>query len=243
MTFDSADTRGIATRRLRYAIAASLALHLLVLWPDRVRQLTKDAPSLLHATLRARSQPVAESAPAPPPLPAKAPQAAAAAAPTLASPARTPDTPSLESPKSAPVPQVPPAVVDSGGAKPVPAAAPSAPAAVSGGLLTEGAASGEAADGLRGYRLAVAVQARRFKRYPAQAMASGWAGTAEVRIEVGSDGRPRPATIARSSGHEVLDRAALTTIDAGALRARLPDSLRGKAFAVVLPVVFNLDEE
>jgi protein TonB len=120
---------------------------------------------------------------------------------------------------------------------------PSAPAAVSGGLLTEGGASGEAADGLRGYRLAVAVQARRFKRYPAQAMASGWAGTAEVRIEVGSDGRPRPATLVRSSGHEVLDRAALTTIDAGALRARLPDSLRGRVFAVVLPVVFNLDEE
>jgi hypothetical protein len=41
----------------------------------------------------------------------------------------------------------------------------------------------------------------------------------------------------------VLARAALTTLDAGALRARLPDSLRGKAFAVVLPVVFNLDEE
>jgi protein TonB len=74
-------------------------------------------------------------------------------------------------------------------------------------------------------------------------MASGWAGTAEVRVEVGRDGRPRPAAIVRSSGHEVLDRAALTTIDAGALRARLPDSLRGKAFAVVLPVVFNLDEE
>jgi hypothetical protein len=41
----------------------------------------------------------------------------------------------------------------------------------------------------------------------------------------------------------VLDRAALVTIDSGALRARLPESLRGKAFAVVLPVVFNLDDE
>jgi protein TonB len=242
MTFDSADTRGIATRRLRYAIAASLVLHLLVLWPDHVRQLTRDAPSLLHATLRARPQATVESAPAPVPLPVKPPQAAAAPAPMLAAPARTPDTPSLDSPAPAPVPQVPQAAADSG-TKPAPAAAPSAPAAVSGGLLTEGAASGEAADGLRGYRLAVAVQARRFKRYPAQALASGWAGTAEVRIEVGSDGRPRPATVARSSGHEVLDRAALVTIDAGALRARLPESLRGKAFAVVLPVVFNLDEE
>jgi protein TonB len=111
-----------------------------------------------------------------------------------------------------------------------------------GSQLTEASASGEAADGLRGYRLALASQARRFKRYPPQAMARGWTGTADIRIEVGSDGVPRPATVVRSSGHELLDVAALTMIDAGALRARLPESLRGKAFAVVLPVVFNLDD-
>ena len=109
--------------------------------------------------------------------------------------------------------------------------------------MIEANASGEALDGLRGYRLAVATQARRFKRYPPQAMASGWTGTADIRVEVGSDGRPRPATLVRSSGHEVLDRAALAMIDAGALRARLSESLRGKTFAVVLPVVFNLDDE
>ncbi|MDP2821777.1 MAG: TonB family protein [Sulfuritalea sp.] len=124
-------------------------------------------------------------------------------------------------------------------------ATPAVPAAgsVSGPLLTEASASGEAVDGLRGYRLAVATQARRFKRYPAQAMAYGWAGSAEIRVEVGRDGQPRAATVARSSGHEPLDRTALAMIDAGALRARLPDSLRGKTFAVVLPVVFNLDDE
>ncbi|MCX7165495.1 MAG: energy transducer TonB [Rhodocyclales bacterium] len=110
-------------------------------------------------------------------------------------------------------------------------------------LLTEASASGEAVDGLRGYRLAIATQARRFKRYPAQAMASGSEGSADIRIEVGSDGRPRPATVIRSSGHELLDRAALAMIDAGAQRARLPESLRGKTFAVVLPVIFNLDDE
>ncbi len=113
----------------------------------------------------------------------------------------------------------------------------------SGVLLTQANASGEALDGLRGYRLSVAGEARRFKRYPPQAMVEGWAGIAEVRLEVGGDGRPRAATVGRSSGHEVLDRAALSMIDAGALRARLPESLRGKAFAVVLPVVFNLDDE
>ena len=95
---------------------------------------------------------------------------------------------------------------------------------------------------MRVYRLALASQARRFNRYPAQATASGWEGSADVRVEVGSDGHPRPATLARSSGHDLLDQAALAMIDAGALRARLPDGLRGRSFAVVLPVVFNLDD-
>lgn len=110
-------------------------------------------------------------------------------------------------------------------------------------LLTETNATGEAVDSLRVYRIAVATQARRFKRYPAQAMASGWEGSADIRVEVGADGRPRAASVVRSSGHEPLDRAALAMIDAGALRARLPESLRGKAFAVVLPVFFSLDDE
>jgi protein TonB len=160
---------------------------------------------------------------------------------------------SSEQAKPVPVPQAPAAPAEAvakpatGPAAAPAAAAPSAPAgpagSTSGVLLTETSATGETVDSLRTYRMAVAVQARRFKRYPAQAMASGWEGSADIRVEVGSDGRPRAATVARSSGHEPLDRAALAMIDAGALRARLPESLRGKAFAVVLPVFFSLDEQ
>lgn len=89
----------------------------------------------------------------------------------------------------------------------------------------------------------MASQARRFKRYPAEARASGWTGSTEVRLEIGAEGLPRPATVSRSSGHDALDRAALAMIDAGAARARLPESLRGREFSVSLPVVFNLDDE
>ena len=120
-------------------------------------------------------------------------------------------------------------------------AAASSPAA--GPALAVPAYAADALDGLRGYRLAVAGQARRFKRYPADARASGRTGSTEVRLEVGGDGTPRPATVSRSSGHDSLDRAALAMIDAGAARARLPDSLRGRDFAVLLPVVFSLDDE
>lgn len=126
-------------------------------------------------------------------------------------------------------------------AAPPASARPTAPGAVAASLISEATASGAVLDGLRGYRLAVASQARRFKRYPAQAMAAGSEGSAEIRLEVSSDGQSRDVTLSRSSGHELLDRAAQAMIDAGAQRASVPDSLRGKAFAVVLPVVFNLE--
>ncbi|MDP1611389.1 MAG: TonB family protein [Sulfuritalea sp.] len=245
MTFHSLESGGLARQRLGYSIVASLLLHLLILWPDGTRLLTKDTPSLLQASLRLLPRPA--PAPAPPPPRAVAP------APTIAPVASRPEPNPLERPAPASVPQAPavPSVADvkaaPGPAMPVvPAVAKLATAAagsVAGSLLTEANASGEAMDGLRGYRLAVAGQARRYKRYPAQAMASGWTGSAEIRVEVGQDGRPRAATVARTSGHETLDSAALAMIDAGALRARLPDSLRGKTFSIVLPVVFNLDDE
>jgi len=252
MTFQSMESRALTTRRLRYAVAASLLLHLLLFWPDAPRLPNQDAPALLQATLNFTRQTPAEPAVLPQPrLDAAKPVLAETALP--ATPLSLPEPKALDRSKPVSVPSalVPPPV---NSIKPVPATAPVIAAAVSaslppsggasgGALLTDSNAAGEALDGLRGYRLAVASQARHFKRYPAQAMAYGWAGSADIRVEVGRDGQPRTATVARSSGHEALDRAALAMIDAGAMRARLPESLRGQAFAIVLPVVFNLDDE
>ncbi|BAO28692.1 energy transducer TonB [Sulfuritalea hydrogenivorans] len=246
MTFDSSDTRELAARRLRYSIVASLLVHLAILWPGNTRVLTRDAPAILHATLKPPPRRPMEPIPTEKPAPR-----AVAPAPTPGAPASKQRQPVLEQASQDSVPPVaaptaPPvksqAEPESAAATNLPPSLSAAAGAAEGALMTEASASGEAVDGLRGYRLAVATQARRFKRYPAQAMASGWAGTADIRVEVGRDGRPRAATVVRSSGHELLDRAALAMIDAGALRARLPESLRGKAFAIVLPVVFNLDD-
>jgi len=256
MTFHSLSARELAYRRLRHAIVASLVIHVLVLfWSGPPRVLTKDTPSVLHATLRS-PQP-AELVPARPPRavpPAPTPATTPVPVPVPSVPKVLKSAPStLEQARPPSVPQTPAVPAESAakpatGPAPAPAAAttsaPAGPAgSTSGVLLTETTASGETVDSLRVYRIAVATQARRFKRYPAQAMASGWEGSADIRVEVGSDGRPRAASVVRSSGHEPLDRAALAMIDAGALRARLPESLRGKAFAVVLPVFFNLADE
>ena len=258
MTFDSSDTRELAARRLRYSIVASLLVHLAILWPGNTRVLTRDAPAILHATLKPPPRRPMEPIPTEKPAPRAVarpqsgiPGTQSEPAPTLGAPASKQRQPVLEQASQDSVPPVaaptaPPvksqAEPESAAATNLPPSLSAAAGAAEGALMTEAIASGEAVDGLRGYRLAVATQARRFKRYPAQAMASGWAGTADIRVEVGRDGRPRAATVVRSSGHELLDRAALAMIDAGALRARLPESLRGKAFAIVLPVVFNLDD-
>jgi protein TonB len=187
--------------------------------------LTRDTVPALTASLRPMVAPVA--------LPATpAPRVPATSRPTKPQPrVIASDEPAVAvSPAPTFVQEVP--------APPPVFVAPSSAAPVA----TESPPAADTADGLRGYRLALATQARRFKRYPPQAMASGWVGTAEIRLELGTDGRPLPALVTRSSGHVSLDRAAQAMIDAGALRASVPDSLRGRAFAVVLPVVFNLDE-
>lgn len=100
-------------------------------------------------------------------------------------------------------------------------------------------ASGPDAAGLRQYRLALAGEARHFKRYPEAVRSEGLSGTVEVRVTVMRD-QPL-AELSRSSGHVLLDAAALDMLQRAAERARLPESLRGQAFSVLLPVVYEAE--
>lgn len=95
------------------------------------------------------------------------------------------------------------------------------------------------AAGLRQFRLSLASEARRFRRYPEAAQQAGWSGTVEVRIAVEAGGPGRRADLSRSSGHAPLDAAALEMLQQALMRTVLPESLRGQAFTVLLPVVFE----
>ncbi len=106
----------------------------------------------------------------------------------------------------------------------------------------EGTASRPDADGIRAYRIGLAREARAYKQYPSLARERGWKGTAEVRVDVSQDGQPRQILLARSSGHDILDREAVHLMSRAAASAALPESLRGRAFAVRLPVVFDIPE-
>ncbi len=104
------------------------------------------------------------------------------------------------------------------------------------------AGAGPDAEGIRAYRIGLAREARAHRHYPPLARERGWTGTAEVSVDVSREGRARHILLARSSGHDVLDREAVNMMSRAAASAALPDSLRGREFAVSLPVVFDIPD-
>lgn len=99
------------------------------------------------------------------------------------------------------------------------------------------------AEGIRRYRIALAVEARRFKRYPPRALIEDIGGTVEVRVELAAAGQSPRVMLTHSSGHELLDDAALDMVRKAVPRTVVPEALRRQAFAVNLPVVFDLANE
>ncbi len=64
-----------------------------------------------------------------------------------------------------------------------------------------------------------------------------------MRVTVAASGLAEPPQLASSSGHEQLDQAALEMIALAVQATRLPQQLRGQAFALKLPVLFEFDGE
>lgn len=102
-------------------------------------------------------------------------------------------------------------------------------------------AEGISADGLRRYRLALAREARRFKRYPPLARERGWEGTVEV-VAIFDDSLSPRVALEKSCDHAVLDQQAVAMISQAVQAAELPDSLRGRRFRLVIPVRYGLDD-
>lgn len=225
--------RGSAGNGLLPALALSIALHGLMLWPEALPRLAQQAGRPLTATLRA------------------APAAELPSVPVHAAPPAANKTERKIAPEravvadAAPVPHGhPPAAEGESPSGPLVAGPPAA----GGGEEQRNPATRPAepgspdADGLRAYRIGLAREARVHKHYPPLARERGWTGTAEVSVDVSREGRARRILLARSSGHEILDREAVQMMSRAAASATLPNSLRGREFAVRLPVVFDLDD-
>lgn len=90
------------------------------------------------------------------------------------------------------------------------------------------------------YRLALIGAARRYKRYPAQAMDRGWQGKVEIRLVVGANGTIQSSLVKASSGYEILDNQALDMVRKAKPLTPIPAALRGREFTVDIPVIFDL---
>ena len=75
--------------------------------------------------------------------------------------------------------------------------------------------------------------------YPRLARQKGWQGTAEVRLQIGADGKVKNALVGRSSGYEVLDQRAVELIKQ-ILLPNVPSAFRAREFSVTVPVTFAL---
>jgi protein TonB len=91
------------------------------------------------------------------------------------------------------------------------------------------------------YRLALIDAAKRYKRYPAQALERGWEGRVEIRVVVDANGSIKSALVKSSSRYQVLDDQALDMVrKAFNALAQIQPAPRGREFTVDVPVVFEL---
>jgi periplasmic protein TonB len=246
---------GQDSRVIHYAMLASIVLHaaLLSFSAKEASRRAAAAPSAPIVARLVEQQPVVPAQPDPisppsprleqpkppalkpraPPKPRPAAKAAPKAPPAQPAPpapptppvAATPSTPAVEPQASAPAPSAAPAP-----APVVPVAPSPAPSA---GDLDAGA--------LVRYRIVVAGEAGKLKRYPRAAIDNNWAGRVVVAVTVRANGVPS-YSVRISSGHTVLDQQALEMISKAQARTEVPAALRGREFRFEIPVDFDLKD-
>lgn len=113
----------------------------------------------------------------------------------------------------------------------------SPPTAPGGSRRTLQAATGGDAHTLTG----VGVLRRVSPLYPLIAKKSGWEGTVLVRVTVEKNGRASQVDVSRSSGHNVLDDAALKAIRRWTFRPARDGNIPIRS-VVVIPLKFSLKE-
>ncbi|MCK5082800.1 MAG: energy transducer TonB, partial [Candidatus Omnitrophica bacterium] len=78
--------------------------------------------------------------------------------------------------------------------------------------------------------------------YPRVARQRGWEGTVRLEVFVSKDGIPGTVGIDKSSGHDVLDRAALQTVREWKFIPARSGSIRFSS-RITIPIQFSLIKE
>jgi len=222
-------------RALLACFGVSVALHALLLFalPSLQSGVHPDGPKILTASFASRTEP-AKTIP----------------------PTNVPSKPSEKRQEvQMPLPELAPAVVPKV-AEPTFVPAPNPPSAaqalqseatrVSEISSTENAAKllVEEFDAglLDAYRLALINAAKRYRRYPVQAMERGWRGRVEIRMAIGADGMIKRTHVKTSSKYQILDEQALDMVKRSKPLIEIPSALRGREFSVDITVVFELQK-
>ena len=216
-------------RTLYACLGASVALHGLAMFsfPALRPAAQPDDARALTALFASRSEP-AVLAPAPPSGKPRERRSEPPAPVTHADPAPVAAQAAVEStPAPAPLPEPASAVASVSG----PPAATQAPTQLPAELVDPSL--------FDAYRLALIDAAKRYKRYPAQAMERGWEGRVEIRVVVGANGMIKSVLVKRSSRYQILDDQALDMVKR-AFNALDKPAPRGREFTVDVPVVFEL---
>ena len=247
---------GSQQRALWICVVASMLLHIAVLagFPGLREGKPAQAPAkvltakLAPASVAKIAEPARPpEAPAPPPAQAKPQPVTPVPVQSKASPVatkaeaapRAPSTPAAAGAPSVPSAPTPPSAV-AAAAPAAPAPAQQASAAPGAPLAAERASDADEAGSRDQYRLALIGAAKRYKRYPAQAMQNGWTGRVEIRLVIGANGMIQSAAIKTSAGFSLLDDTALDMIKKAKPLTQIPPALRGKEFFVDVPVIFDL---
>lgn len=224
-------------RALGGALALSLLLHLMLLDGDAADVAVRKPgfPIPLQARLNRAPAIPPSSTERTAPDPGKA-TTVANAAPPLAGMTQLAETPpravavehaiALATRRHADAPLAPPALSDAiRAATPAPATAPAPDSTTDG-------------EGLRQYRVSLAVAAGRYKA-PVAALAGEYRGRLEVRLTVAADGLLQDARLERGSNDSQLDAAVIDMFANAARSTQLPASLQGRTLSIVLPMEFG----
>jgi len=76
--------------------------------------------------------------------------------------------------------------------------------------------------------------------YPYVARRNGWQGETDLGLHISADGRISGVHVVKSSGHRMLDRAAVKSARRIKVLPELVDLLYGRALNLVLPVRYRL---
>jgi protein TonB len=98
-----------------------------------------------------------------------------------------------------------------------------------------------AADALPAYLLAIGDHARKLRRYPERAMALGHEGQVKILLTWRPGMEAPQVALQQGSGSALLDRQGLDMLRQAAARTPMPETLRQRAFSLVLPVEFSLN--